>query len=762
VYNHRFTDTKIYRSWLFKLLNYEIRQKTKQLAHESGKYPLLLQDLRNLTSFLDFNCLKGLLTRNNDKDLVRIKTRHLRKLHNLGLTPEYEVDSSKVIFNYSNRNLSEDETKLLSLGLDFALPCKSPSFADHFLAFERLCHTVNNCQILDNSESAKLKVFEKIASLANETFYDFKRHRHWLPSFSKAKYNALKSLKEDPNIIITRPDKGKGVVILERNEYITKVNILLSDHTKFKMLGNEPFSKIIQLEDKLNRMLKCLKDSDAISSDTYNQLRASGSLPGMLYGLPKIHKPDVPIRPILSALKTFNYNLAKFLVPILKPITTNEYTVHNSFDFAKQLSTISLENNVIMASFDIQSLFTNIPLKETMDICTNRLFENTDNVHNLTRDQFKKLLKLSVEDAIFMFNNQLYSQIDGVAMGSPLGPTLANAFLCHHESKWLADCPSHFKPVMYKRYVDDVFLLFNDVSHVKMFLDYVNSKHVNIQFTSEVEVNNSLSFLDIRLERDDKTFKTSVYRKPTFTGSGLNYLSFLPMMFKINAIRTLLYRCFHICSDWHSINRELQFLETFFLKNKFPMSVIQKQIRLFLNKMLCPKPMNYNVPRDIRYLKLPYYGHTSFVLRKQLQKLLSNHFPQINFRMIFTNSRTIRSFFPTKDPFPKHLCSNIVYSYKCSSCNARYIGSTSRNLKMRYCEHKGVSYRTLRPLSSPMHSLIRDHSLKTNHEVKFEDFSIVRKTQDLIDLRILESLLIKEIKPNLNNNESSVTLYTLK
>jgi len=77
-------------------------------------------------------------------------------------------------------------------------------------------------------------------------------------------------------------------------------------------------------------------------------------------------------------------------------------------------------------------------------------------------------------------------------------------------------------------------------------------------------------------------------------------------------------------------------------------AVIQKQIRIFLNKMLCPKPMNYNVPRDIRYLKLPYYGHTSFVLRKELQKLLNHHFPQISFRMIFTNSRTIRSFFSDK------------------------------------------------------------------------------------------------------------------
>ncbi|XP_063585791.1 uncharacterized protein LOC134763164 [Penaeus indicus] len=469
----QFTDTKLYRSWLFKLLNYEIREKTKQLAYESAKYPLLLQELRNFTSFIDFNCLKCLLTRNNDKDLVKIKTRHLRKLHNLGLTPEYEVESSKVIFNHSNRKLSEDETKLLNLGLDFALPCKSPTFAEHFLAFERLCHTINNCQIRDNSESNKQRVVEKIASLANETFYDFKRHRHWLPSFSKANHNALKSLKNDSSIIITKPDKGKGVVILDKKDYVNKVNVLLSDHTKFRKLDTEPFTKIIQLEDKLNRMLKHLKDNDSISLDIYNQLRASGSLPGILYGLPKVHKPDIPVRPILSAIKTFNYNLAKFLVPILKPITTNEYTVQNSFDFAKQMSTISFENPVIMASFDIQSLFTNIPLKETIDICTNRLFENTDNVHNFTKDQFMKLLKLSVEDSVFMFNNQLYSQTDGVAMGSPLGPTLANVFLCYHEN-------------------------------------YVNSKHDNIHFTSEVEVNNSLPFLDIRLDHDHNTFKTSV------------------------------------------------------------------------------------------------------------------------------------------------------------------------------------------------------------------------------------------------------------
>jgi len=89
---------------------------------------------------------------------------------------------------------------------------------------------------------------------------------------------------------------------------------------------------------------------------------------------------------------------------------------------------------------------------------------------------FIHIYVLSVEDSIFMFNNQLYSQTDGVPMGSPLDPTLANAFLFYHESKWIADCPSHFIPLLYKRYVDDIFLLFNDVSHVNMFLDHVDSK----------------------------------------------------------------------------------------------------------------------------------------------------------------------------------------------------------------------------------------------------------------------------------------------
>ena len=110
-------------------------------------------------------------------------------------------------------------------------------------------------------------------------------------------------------------------------------------------------------------------------------------------------------------------------------------------------------------------------------------------------------------------------QVDGCAMGSPIGPTFANAFLSYYERVWLNECPDAFKPLFsYRRYVDDTFLIFKDSSHFPFFLNYLNSKHRNIEFTAELEVNNKLSFLDIDIENTEEGFLTSIYRKPTFTG----------------------------------------------------------------------------------------------------------------------------------------------------------------------------------------------------------------------------------------------------
>ena len=95
-------------------------------------------------------------------------------------------------------------------------------------------------------------------------------------------------------------------------------------------------------------------------------------------------------------------------------------------------------------------------------------------------------------------------------MGYPLGPSLANAFLAHYEQIWRDDCPDEFKPVYYKRYVGDVFALFRSPHHLDKFNEYLITKHANIRFTSEKEVNGSLPFLHVLISQNKGGFTATV------------------------------------------------------------------------------------------------------------------------------------------------------------------------------------------------------------------------------------------------------------
>ena len=229
-------------------------------------------------------------------------------------------------------------------------------------------------------------------------------------------------------------------------------------------------------------------------------------------------------------------SLVKLLILTLfsKGLSTQMLIVSSYSIFVNKDSNIPFTN---------ESLFTNIPLEETINMCIDKLFENNTKVNNLTKESFRSLLELATLESLFIFNGKYYKQKDGVAMGSPFGPTLANVFLCHFEEQWMSDCPIDYKPISYRRYVDDTFLLFSSELHVTKFLNYMNSKHRNIKFTVEREENNSLSFLDIKIFRDGGKFQTSVYRKSTFSGVLTNFESILPISPKYNLVSTLLHRC---------------------------------------------------------------------------------------------------------------------------------------------------------------------------------------------------------------------------
>ena len=248
-----------------------------------------------------------------------------------------------------------------------------------------------------------------------------------------------------------------------------------------------------------------------------------------------------------------------------------------------------------MASLDVDSLFTNIPLKETINICVENLFKKQTHIGNLSKESFKELLTLATFESFFVFDGKYHKECDGVAMGSPLGPTLANAFLCHYEKLWLQNCPVDFKPIIYKKYVDDIFVLFLSKDHLLQFKNYMNSKHINISFTTEVECNDSISFLDVKITRISDKFTTLVYSKPTFSGVFTNFGSFLPINYKYSLVFTLLYRAFSICSSFTKFHEEIIKLKEIFKNNGYPNGFINLCVKKSLDEIFIKnRKFNYS------------------------------------------------------------------------------------------------------------------------------------------------------------------------
>ena len=631
------------------------------------------------------------------------------------------------------------------------MPLFKIDFYDWFLSFEKCYQILNK---LDEFVSERLPPLKHVLqTLSHKLYYNFKPHKVFSPLFSKSDVRLLRDLSKDKNIIICRPDKGQGVVILNKCDYKEKMHQILNDPSKFVEVKDvTPLLSTLRAEGRLNSTINKLKNNSVIDSTLASKLMTSGSCPGIMYGLPKIHKPNVPMRPILSANNTTTYNLSQYLVSILSDLSSNDFTIKNSYDFANFITSLEDSSKYIMCSFDIESLFTNIPLDETIEIIISKLFSEPNNTfHGFSKSEFKSLLSLATKSSTFLFDDKLYRQIDGVAMGTPCGPTLANIFLSFHEQNWLNNCPPEFKPKVYKRYVDDTFLLFENPDQIENFLQYLNEQHPNIRFTREIESGDSLSFLDILITKVDNKFETSIFRKETFTGLGTHFLSFEPLIYKINAMKTLIYRAYHLSSDYFKFNNEIHFLKTFFHNNGFPDNMFFRCVKQFLNKQIENKPKEITVPKLPVYVSFPYYGYVSQKVRSELITLVYKRFPQIDFRPIFRNDCMIGSFFKHKERLPTSVCSGLVYDYRCLLCNKQYIGSTVRQLQCRISEHMGVSVRTGLPMANNPNSAIFKHSFDTGHPIKKDEFKIKRFCHNKYDIRLLEALYIKKERPELND-----------
>ena len=422
------------------------------------------------------------------------------------------------------------------------------------------------------------------------------------------------------------------------------------------------------------------------------ELRPTGSSRPRAYGLPKIHKNEVPLRPIISMSGSAVYDISRWLARLLNPVVElfSSRCVKDSFEFVDIRKNADVPSNGIMCSYDVVSLFTNVPLDHTIEIWRQTLYHRDDICPPpLHEDEFVELLPKVTSGVEFSFNNTMYRQCDGVAMGSPLGPVLANIFVGHCESL----VPAEEWPCLYNRFVDDCFGYHRDVEECDRFLVTLNSLHPALKFTREMESDGQLPFLDVKVQRGEM-FVTRVYRKPTFTGLYIPFDSFVPFRYKRNLIKNLCSRATRLCSPPQLLT-EIEFLKGVLTKNGYPPSILRK----YLKPNLVSNQRPYGSEKCPVVLRLPYIGPVSRKFEQEIRRCVEPVYTAT--KVVFVYS-TKRAFNLAKDVLPIQQMSNVIYSYTCRQCESRYIGRTLQHLGARIRQHVPLSLltlsqRTLRP-----------------------------------------------------------------
>ena len=419
---------------------------------------------------------------------------------------------------------------------------------------------------------------------------------------TKKQYEELKIFKSNPNIIIRNADKINACVILDRKKYEEKLFNLTADSTKFKKLEKDP---VENLKRDLNGIIDC------INHETGRQLlpKLVGYYsPGYIYGNPKIHKnlEDPPLRPIISQVGTPAYDISKTLNDILKKYVPAKYIVESTDEFLNIVR--STESRGLLASLDVESLFTNVPVDTTIDRILQYAYDHPSiEPPTIPKNCMKQLLIHCTKLVPFKhIDGSLYTQVGGMSMGSRLSPLFSNFYMAHLENTILDSINRDKRPLVYCRYVDDIFLIVNNAHDVTYLKDKFETLSV-LKFTFEIEARGRLTFLDIDVGSD---LSTTVHVKSTHASDIFNYHSIAPERYKLGVIKTVIRRAYKISSSWYNFHVEVNRLKQLFTNNNFPINTIEREVKDFLDKTI--RSSNHTT-EELQDVKLYYCNQMSWL-----------------------------------------------------------------------------------------------------------------------------------------------------
>ncbi|CAF1389693.1 unnamed protein product [Adineta ricciae] len=742
-----------YKSFQRSCLIREFETRQKQSRQLEKQVSSILKELEKRLSNSDYDNVKKFCYNSAKKKHSEVVKNHRDKLERLNRGPigqNYEEMKNKLIHNMSSYTLSEVEERLLCRGWDFCIENKIKNFLDFETDLE-----LNAMKLQPHCHDSVFQSVCRQIQHASQQLMRTSKHKK-VNNLSDEELAALKSLKSNKDIVICKADKGNSIVILDRDVYTKKAEDILRGE-QFEQLDSDKFH--LEREEELNKYMLFLYKENVIDNRLRHQLKSTCSSISVFYGLPKAHKAGYPIRPIISTIGSYQYQLSKYLAKAIRDARPQAPSyIKDSFEFVKKIKEIMLEKNktYVKCSFDVESLYTNVPVKEAIEITLDYMYKprKLTNVP-FNREQMKKLLYLSVTDAPFRFQNKIYKQIDGVAMGNPLAPIIADLWMQKMEEKLNRFRKN--KPIVWLRYVDDVFCLFTiSETSIRDFHSRINKWHEKLNFTLELESNKSISFLDVLVTQDEEDkLTTSLYRKPTHTGLYMLWDSNQNRRYKLGLIRTLVIRIYRICSKQSLVERELSLLRKTLVNNGYPPHIIRRGI---IEGEVIIKRMNQNQTkvsdnRKTIFFTIKYYGQESVIFASKIKKHCRKLIPNLNIQFAFKKNMSLKSvFLPIlKGTDENRKNKNLVYSIPCLNCDKVYIGETSRKKETRMREHQA----NIRTLSTK--SKLVEHILAHKHQFDFVNTKTLALENDWRKRIIKESILtsrtlgksINEVKHNI-------------
>jgi len=740
------------------------------------------------------------------------------------------------VINLSSRKLTIDEIELLKKGLKF---CPTPNSNNND---ELKTDILEFCRKLRLSE----KFFNDDSKDCNGAIV--RNKSNWNPPKSQDKFledtieglkklplekteniksnisfrqrQALKSLQNDKNIIIKEADKGGSVVVMERDYYCHKILDMLKDEELYNSADDRGDGITRKLIDDL-----ITNHGDGLMDEEIAYLTNFTHQTCFFYGLPKVHKSsiigeaikqqkceyievenpeDLKFRPIVGGPQSATHRLSHFIDIILKPLCSSVKSfIRDDFDFLQHLPK-NVEAGSKLISFDIVSLYSNIPNDLGMDAIKYWLEKYRNNIDSrFDTDFIIKSLEIILKRNIFYFDGQYYQQKKGTAMGTKVAPTYATLVLGYLEeilyNKMKTEHGEDFSEFLKKhfwRFLDDCFVVWPPDINADDFHMALNSLHPDICYTMEIS-EQSLPFLDVLVKLRNNIITTDLYAKPTDAHNYLDFYSNHDKHVKVNIPFNLASRLVAIVSDKNTLKKRLEELRSFLIKQHYPEPLIRNGIRKAIEKEpIYSRPKNQSSSDKIIPFVSTYNPHNRniFPVIKGYEQLMKNSERMKN---ILEQNRIINSKRQPKN-LKRQLCfskfessnnttgvskcntprcgtcniiiegksftfkngfrfeirtdmtcksRNVIYAVICKRCSEFYIGQTGCELRQRVTVHR---QQTRNENVRFLH--VNEHI----HRCANDEFFIIPLyevySSDVIHRETKEAMLINLLNPTLNRS----------